>query len=228
MERIRTHLCYANIMATIAVVFAMTGGAIAATGGLSSSSSIKACAASNGVLKLQTGKKCKKGQKAVAWNQQGVAGPKGATGPSGIAGLNGAAVPNATNATTAVTANNALALGGIPASGITHSACDGNTGQVRGFAMVSHPKTLAESFQTVDGAYNCSGQPVEILRGSAGFYVVRFLGNPSEIAVATVNEEEFGNAIFASVESVKPGEWIVLVWPRTGAPLDERFDLMVP
>src|ERR1700759_2114115 len=143
MERLRGHLSYANVAATLALVLAMSGGAIAATGGSTSGGKLQACASSNGALKLvQPGKKCRKGQKAVIWNQTGPAGPKGATGATGIAGLNGSAVPKAAEATTAatattaLTANNALALGGIPASGFTHSDCNSETGQVKGFATI--------------------------------------------------------------------------------------------
>ena len=93
-------LTYANVTATLALVFAMSGGAIAATGGFTAASrSIKACVGSNGVLKVLTGKKCKRGQKAVSWNQQGATGARGATGAtgsSGTAGLNGNPGPSAT------------------------------------------------------------------------------------------------------------------------------------
>ena len=86
MERVRRHVSYANVAATLALVLAMSGGAIAATGGFTGSSNIKACVGGNGVLKLQNGKKCKHGQKGVSWNQQGPAGPKGAPGAAGAAG----------------------------------------------------------------------------------------------------------------------------------------------
>jgi hypothetical protein len=180
MERIGQHLSYANVAATLALVFAMSGGAIAATGGFTAaSSSIKACVGSSGVLKVLKGKKCKCGQKAVSWNQQGPAGAKGATGPSGIAGLNGAPVPAAT---TALTANNALALGGIPASGFTRSDCASTTGQIKGFAMVGaeQPQT-GPMFTPVSPSYNCSGAEVGVdqVEPETGIYLVRFAGNPA-------------------------------------------------
>jgi len=187
----------------------MSGGAIAATGGFSAaSSSIKACAGRGGVLKLQTGRKCKKGQKAVTWNQAGPAGPKGAAGPSGIAGLNGAAVPSATSATTAttaLTANNALSLGGIPASQFTRSDCFSRTGQVRGFASI--PAGLGFAFSEIEGAYNCSGEPVEAERTTKGKYIVRFLGNPGTIAIGTGQAGPDSNVI--GVQMLAPGEWNV-------------------
>lgn len=68
MERIRRHLSYANVAATLALVFAIGGTGYAATGGFTSGGKLQACAAGDGTLKLlKPGKKCKKGQKAVAW-----------------------------------------------------------------------------------------------------------------------------------------------------------------
>jgi hypothetical protein len=53
----------------------MSGGAIAATGGFSSGGKLQACVNEEGGLKLlKAGKKCKKGQKTVAWDQTGPAG----------------------------------------------------------------------------------------------------------------------------------------------------------
>jgi hypothetical protein len=91
MERIRRHLSYANVAATLALVFAMTGGAIAATGGFTSGGKLQACVNEEGGLKLlKAGKHCKGGQKTVAWNQTGPAGAKGAPGASGAVGVTGA------------------------------------------------------------------------------------------------------------------------------------------
>jgi hypothetical protein len=70
----------------------MSGGAIAATGGFTSNGKLQACVNEEGTLKLlKAGKKCKRGQKTVAWSQTGPAGANGATGASGVNGANGAA-----------------------------------------------------------------------------------------------------------------------------------------
>jgi hypothetical protein len=228
MQRIGQHLSYANVAATLALVFAMSGGAIAATGGFTTaSSSIKTCVGGNGVLKVLKGKKCKSGQKAVAWNQQGPSGAKGATGatgPSGIAALNGAPVPSAT---TAQTANNALALGGIPASGFTRSDCASTTGQIKGFALV--PAQWFGAFTPVSPSYNCSGETVEARQPEGGFgdYIVRFNGNPAEVAVATAiaNEPEFPP--IAAVRLIAPGEWEVTT-ARGEFGAERAFELLVP
>jgi hypothetical protein len=94
MERISKHLSYANVAATLALVFAMSGGAIAATGGFSSGGSLRACANAEGRIKLlKSSEHCKRGQKSVSWNQVGPAGAKGASGPQGVGGPQGASGP---------------------------------------------------------------------------------------------------------------------------------------
>jgi hypothetical protein len=98
MDRIRRHLSYANVVATLALVFAMSGGAIAASGGFSSSGKLRACVNGEGGLRLlKSGKHCARGQKTVAWNQQGptgAPGTKGTGGASGAAGAQGAQGPS--------------------------------------------------------------------------------------------------------------------------------------
>jgi hypothetical protein len=97
MKWIRRHISYANVAATLALVLAMSGGAIAATGGFTSGGTLRACANEEGVIRLlKAGKSCKKGQKAVSWNQTGPTGAKGATGATGAvgpAGVSGSAGP---------------------------------------------------------------------------------------------------------------------------------------
>ncbi len=78
---IRKHLSYANLAATLALVFALTGGAFAATGG-GSNPSHATLTASAAKAKAKT--------KAVP---RGPAGPKGATGPAGATGATGATGP---------------------------------------------------------------------------------------------------------------------------------------
>jgi hypothetical protein len=86
---IRKHLSYANVAATMALVFALTGGAVAATshsGGGSTGSK-----ASASVTPVATVAKAKK--KAAPRSTRGPAGPKGATGAAGATGATGAAGP---------------------------------------------------------------------------------------------------------------------------------------
>jgi hypothetical protein len=98
MKRIRAHLSYANVAATLAVLFAMSGGAIAATGGFSSGGTLRACVNEEGGLKLvKAGKRCGSGRKSVAWNVTGPAGPKGTAGGAGAAGAAGPQGPAGKN-----------------------------------------------------------------------------------------------------------------------------------
>ncbi len=91
MKRIARHLSYANVAATLAVVLALSGAAVAATGGFVSGGRLQACVTPEGQLKLlKSGKKCKKGQSSISWNQSGPKGSAGAQGPAGATGAPGA------------------------------------------------------------------------------------------------------------------------------------------
>lgn len=75
----RTHLTYANVMATFAAVAAVGGGALAIGAVPDSKGRINACYTAKGKKKGQlrlrvSGKKCGKGQKSVTWNQTGPSG----------------------------------------------------------------------------------------------------------------------------------------------------------
>ncbi len=95
MKRIQRHLSYANVVATFALLFAMTGGVYAATGGFISGGKLRACVHRNGSLTLlKAGQKCKKGLKLVGWSQTGPAGAKGATGSAGATGAQGLTGPS--------------------------------------------------------------------------------------------------------------------------------------
>ena len=244
MGRIGRHLSYANVAATLALVFAMTGGAIAASGGFTSGGKLQACVGSGGTIKLlKSGQKCHPGQQKVAWNQtgpQGPAGPSGPTGPSGLAGQTGssptipgkvAAAETAVTASNALTANNALSLGGIPASEFTRRDCASLTGQIKGFATIQAGAEFPEEFVTIPSTYSCSGAAVEARRLTAGRYEVKFVGNPAAIAVATVqgSEGSLPGAAFASVSLVTNGLWIVRIWDAPdGKEEDRPFSMILP
>ena len=232
MRRTSRHLTYANVAATLALVLAMTGGAIAATGGFTSGGTLQGCVGSGGALKLlKNGQKCHHGQQKVVWSQTG---PRGPAGPSGLAGQSGTSptIPGKVSAAeTALTANNALSLGGLPASDFTHRDCASTTGQIKGFATVPASEGFSESFVPVSPSYSCSGAAVEARRIVAGRYEVRFVGNPAAIAVATVDgsEASLPPAAFASVSLQTNGQWIVRIWDApVGKEVDLPFSMILP
>lgn len=223
MERIRRHLSYANVAATLALVFAMTGGAIAATGGFSSGGKLQACVGSGGTLKLlKSGQRCHHRQQKVVWNQTG---PQGPAGPSGLAGQSGTSptIPGKVSAAeTALTANNALSLGGIPASEFTRRDCASLTGQIKGFATIPAGVGHTEEFHPISPSYNCSGGAVEARYLIQGIYEIRFVGNPAAIAVATAAPSVL-RADVAAVQLIENGRWRVEVYD-----VGEKEDVDVP
>ncbi len=89
LQRIRTHLSYANVAATLALVFALTGGAFAATGHSGGSSGASKATAS--VTPVARTAKAKSKTKASPRGPAGRKGAIGATGPAGPAGATGPA-----------------------------------------------------------------------------------------------------------------------------------------
>ncbi len=86
-QKLRNYLSYANVAATLALVFALTGGAFAATSHSSGgSASFKATASATPVATVAKTKK-----KAAPRSTRGPAGPKGATGATGTTGATGPA-----------------------------------------------------------------------------------------------------------------------------------------
>jgi hypothetical protein len=90
---IRSHLTYANVMATLALFVALGGGAYAATSSslVGSGGVITGCVPrSGGALKvIKRGKRCGKGAVALQFDQRGIAGTVGATGATGSPGARG-------------------------------------------------------------------------------------------------------------------------------------------
>ncbi|HEX3909170.1 MAG TPA: hypothetical protein VHW67_00535 [Solirubrobacteraceae bacterium] len=87
-------LIASNAVGLLALFVALGGVGYAATGGFASNGKLQGCAAGNGTLTLlKPGKKCRKGQTAVAWSMTGPNGGAGAQGPAGAPGAAGAAGP---------------------------------------------------------------------------------------------------------------------------------------
>jgi hypothetical protein len=114
---------------------------------------------------------------------------------------------------------NAAKLGGIAAASYLQNAnCTGD-GKVRGFARVPASGAFSSSFTPVTG-YNCSGGTIEARRDAAGLYEVRFNGNPSEIAVATLVQSAsagFPASTYVGLQQVAAGHFEATVHNEIGA-----------
>ena len=89
LSKVRGHLSYANVMATVAAFAAIGGGAVAIGGVVTSDGKIQACydrkGKNRGEVRLLVKGKCTRAEKRIAWNQQG---PAGDPGPAGTPGSN--------------------------------------------------------------------------------------------------------------------------------------------
>jgi hypothetical protein len=136
---------------------------------------------------------------------------------------------SANTANAATTATNALALGGVPASGYTRSDCNSVTGQVKGFAFVPASSSFSSSLVNLGDAYNCSGQAVQARRITDGEYEVKFLGSPVTIAVGNVMTPTIGLTAFITVVELGPGDFEVVVYnPTLPGAEDDAFALVTP
>jgi Collagen triple helix repeat (20 copies) len=125
---IRKRVTYTNVAMTVALVFAMSGGAYAAGKYLITSTK----QISPKVLKSLQGK----AGKAGAPGAQGPAGPAGPQGPVGAKGENGVAGSNGTNGTSVTSAESKAKIGPCKEGGsefkagsTTTYACNGEKGQ---------------------------------------------------------------------------------------------------
>ncbi|HEX4466685.1 MAG TPA: hypothetical protein VH025_05820, partial [Solirubrobacteraceae bacterium] len=185
--------------ATLALVFSMSGGALAAKHYLVSSTKQISPNALESLRAID---------RNVFKNQsKSVVVAKATTATTAT---------TANSATTAATATNADALGGIAAAGFTHTDCNSRTGQVKGFAMIRASEAVSAAFTQLGASdgYNCSGQPVEVKRESVGHYVVKFVGSPVGIVVGSSNAERGGGTPVdvVSVRAVAAGEFAVTVF----------------
>jgi hypothetical protein len=84
----------ATLISLVALVFAMSGLAVAASGG--GGATIRGCYQKKGGS-LRIASRCSTREKALSWNQQGGQGPQGGEGPQGAQGVQGSPGTNGTN-----------------------------------------------------------------------------------------------------------------------------------
>lgn len=91
VARLHSHLTYANVMATFAAFFALGGGAFAVVGIPGRDGKVHGCyAKKTGALRVvKEGKRCRRGERAIAWGAVGKRGEAGVRGPTGDRGGTG-------------------------------------------------------------------------------------------------------------------------------------------
>ena len=93
LAKVGRRLTFPNVTAALALGVALSGGAFALGAIPGANGTINACfARKTGQLRVvdSAKPKCKKGEKAISWNQRGPAGATGAVGAAGAAGAGGA------------------------------------------------------------------------------------------------------------------------------------------
>jgi hypothetical protein len=100
LERLRGALRFANVTSVLALVVAMGGGAYAMTTIGAAGRVIHGCyTQKTGNLRvIKAGKKCRKSERAIAWNQTGPMGQQGLQGSQGIQGIQGIQGPQGPSA----------------------------------------------------------------------------------------------------------------------------------
>ncbi len=125
--KIRKHLSYANMVATLALVFATTGGAYAVNNAGDSSRGSARAHLSKKKSKPKAGSRGSVGPRGPA----GPAGPPGLTGPAGTSGSNGTSGTNGASVTSSAASAEECPTGGVKltsASGTT-AICNGASGK---------------------------------------------------------------------------------------------------
>ncbi len=147
-QALRRHLSYANVAATLALVFALTGGALAAgSNGGGSGAGAKASASAAAVHAAAAKKSKKRTAPAGRPGPRGPAGPAGAGGPAGPAGPTGP-----TGATGPAGTNGTNGTGTAGANGTSVTSAPLGVGN-------EHCKTGGSEFASASGpSYACNGK----------------------------------------------------------------------
>lgn len=201
LRMLAARLSYANVTATLALFLALSGGAYALSagpiGGAARSSVIDrlgrfhGCFATRGHAQgtlrvVAPGRRCRRGERAIAWNQTGRTGATGATGPAGRAGsdavLAGVAAggaltgryPSPALADGAVAPRNTASVPAVRAAGNPGVSVANNVGVTFPFADSPSPPFKLDT----DGMHDPAGaNPERLTARTAGVYLVYGLVN---------------------------------------------------
>lgn len=237
VSSIRRRLSYANVTATTAVFIALGGGAYAVTLGRNSVGSRQIAKNAVGTSELKdNGTKGRDiAESTLAQVPSAAHADAAASANSATTAQRATSADAAATAQTATSADNALALGGVPASGY-QGFC--KAGAIKA-SVVVNTTGLGPNFVNVPG-YNCF-QPgnltssVQVKRGGMGTYIVRFVGNTgpdnSGSAIVSYAEPRNGFISYATGTNVAeaPGEtaFFVSTSDNLGAAIDNTtFSLL--
>jgi hypothetical protein len=188
-----------NLIAYVALFFAMSGSAAYAAGTIYSSDIVDGQVFSVDVADENlTGRDVKNGGLIgadIADNALGSADIQNLTGSDvWDSSLTGADVYNG-SLTGADVWNDSLTGVDVAENTLSVPAMGCQSGKVLGFARVKGAGGMPTSYTTnpayIDFVNNCAGGPVEVRRvaGSEGVYHVKFVGNPAALAVASPNSD---------------------------------------
>ncbi len=186
MRIIRRHLSYANVASTLALVFAMGGGAYAALSPVHNGVIHTCFRKSNGALRVvRAGARCGRRERALAFDQRGPVGPRGATGARGATGRTGA---TGKTGRTGATGRNGVSVTSATL-GVGNATCPGGGSS---FTSVSGTTSacngIAAGFASVDatGAVVASRNVTAVRPGvGAGVYCLK-LTAPASVGTASV------------------------------------------
>jgi hypothetical protein len=237
MRLVQRHISYANVASTLALVFAMGGGAYAALAPVDNGVIYTCYGRSNGALRV-VGRttRCRRRERALAFDQRGPRGPvglqgaRGSLGPAGPTGKTGATGRTGkTGAGGTSVTSTALALGNptcadggssfTSVSGTTY-ACNGSPSV---FANVNATGTLAASKNVTAAA----------LGTTPGVYCLKLTSTPT-VGVASVRGDAatrgFAEVLIPAASTVcgATGDTTaeVLTYDTSGAPAGLPFDVL--
>jgi hypothetical protein len=200
----------ATVIATAAFVVATSGIAIGAIPG--KDGKITACyAKDDGATRLiDAKKKCRKGEKRIAWNQRGRAGRTGAAGTNGVNGTNGAnGVPAASMLTGSV---NTTVTGSGQAFAAPTGRTDPTSSPEAGHVMLSPGATIVARDLAVKLAASAPDP------GAAVFtFIVRDDGADTAVSCSITGTARSCNSGAASAQ-IAAGSELSLRHTQTGTP----------